>query len=186
VCKQCTKQKISRIYVCSLASCDGSSWSSTKLFREALTSLEDVAVRGQAPSQVARQSALSRRAVEAHPYSREETRFETSNSSGKLNLTQPRRKGNDCWWTRLSSSAILWTERGWEEDAHQLHSTRAIRTGCRQGKADGFCYDWSTESDLLLITQQLRIDQRVFKTPSNRKLDVNVVQSNYHIELTPR
>lgn len=32
---------------------------------------------------------------------------------------------------------------------------------------------------------KLRIDQRVFKTPSNRKLDVNVVQSNYHIELTP-
>jgi len=32
---------------------------------------------------------------------------------------------------------------------------------------------------------QLRIDQRVFVTPSNRKLDVNVVQSNYHIELTP-
>lgn len=36
-----------------------------------------------------------------------------------------------------------------------------------------------------LLTPQLRIDQRVFVTPSNRKLDVNVVQSNYHIELTP-
>jgi replication factor C subunit 3/5 len=35
------------------------------------------------------------------------------------------------------------------------------------------------------LTSQLRIDQRVFVTPSNRKLDVNVVQSNYHIELTP-
>lgn len=35
------------------------------------------------------------------------------------------------------------------------------------------------------IDVQLRIDQRVFVTPSNRKLDVNVVQSNYHIELTP-
>ncbi|KAI9637913.1 DNA clamp loader [Dioszegia hungarica] len=33
--------------------------------------------------------------------------------------------------------------------------------------------------------EKLRIDQRVFVTPSNRKLDVNVVQSNYHIELTP-
>jgi replication factor C subunit 3/5 len=32
---------------------------------------------------------------------------------------------------------------------------------------------------------QLKIDQRVFVTPSKRKLDVNVVQSNYHIELTP-
>ncbi|KAK4686406.1 replication factor C subunit 3/5, partial [Tremellales sp. Uapishka_1] len=33
--------------------------------------------------------------------------------------------------------------------------------------------------------EKLRIDQRVFVTPSKRKLDVNVVQSNYHIELTP-
>ena len=33
--------------------------------------------------------------------------------------------------------------------------------------------------------EQLRIDQRVFLTPTKRKLDVNVVQSNYHIELTP-
>lgn len=32
---------------------------------------------------------------------------------------------------------------------------------------------------------QVKIDQRVFVTPSRRKLDVNVVQSNYHIELTP-
>ena len=34
--------------------------------------------------------------------------------------------------------------------------------------------------------EQLKIDQRVFVTPSRRKLDVNVVQSNFHIELTPR
>ncbi|THH03244.1 hypothetical protein EW146_g10483 [Bondarzewia mesenterica] len=33
--------------------------------------------------------------------------------------------------------------------------------------------------------EKLKIDQRVFLTPSKRKLDVNVVQSNYHIELTP-
>ncbi|KAI0034743.1 P-loop containing nucleoside triphosphate hydrolase protein [Vararia minispora EC-137] len=33
--------------------------------------------------------------------------------------------------------------------------------------------------------EKLKIDQRVFMTPSRRKLDVNVVQSNYHIELTP-
>ncbi|KAI5454556.1 Replication factor C (RF-C) subunit [Naganishia albida] len=33
--------------------------------------------------------------------------------------------------------------------------------------------------------EKLKIDQRVFVTPSKRKLDVNVVQSNYHIELTP-
>ena len=33
---------------------------------------------------------------------------------------------------------------------------------------------------------QLKIDQRVLLTPSKRKLDVYIVQSNYHIELTPR
>ncbi|KAL5526433.1 RFC5_2 [Sanghuangporus sanghuang] len=33
--------------------------------------------------------------------------------------------------------------------------------------------------------EKLKIDQRVFLTPSKRKLDVNVVQSNFHIELTP-
>ena len=34
--------------------------------------------------------------------------------------------------------------------------------------------------------KQLKIDQRVFLTPTKRKLDVNIVQSNYHIEITPR
>lgn len=29
--------------------------------------------------------------------------------------------------------------------------------------------------------EKLRIDQRVFLTPGRKKLDVNVVQSNYHI-----
>ena len=33
---------------------------------------------------------------------------------------------------------------------------------------------------------QLKIDQRVFMTPSRRNLDVNIVQSNYHLEITPR
>ncbi|KAI0052271.1 P-loop containing nucleoside triphosphate hydrolase protein [Auriscalpium vulgare] len=33
--------------------------------------------------------------------------------------------------------------------------------------------------------EKLKIDQRVFLTPSRKKLDVNIVQSNYHIELTP-
>ena len=33
---------------------------------------------------------------------------------------------------------------------------------------------------------QLKIDQRVFISPSKRKLEINVVQSNYHIEITPR
>ncbi|KAJ1038858.1 hypothetical protein NDA10_000220 [Ustilago hordei] len=34
-------------------------------------------------------------------------------------------------------------------------------------------------------TYKLKVDQRVFVTPSNRKIDVNIVSSNYHIELTP-
>ncbi|KAF8525782.1 P-loop containing nucleoside triphosphate hydrolase protein [Hysterangium stoloniferum] len=33
--------------------------------------------------------------------------------------------------------------------------------------------------------EKLKIDQRVFMTPSKRKLDMNIVQSNYHIEITP-
>ncbi|GAA5882081.1 hypothetical protein JCM3774_001502 [Rhodotorula dairenensis] len=33
--------------------------------------------------------------------------------------------------------------------------------------------------------EKLRIEQRTFLTPSRRKLDVNIVQSNYHIEITP-
>ena len=36
------------------------------------------------------------------------------------------------------------------------------------------------------FVEQLKIDQRVFMTPSKRKLDVNIVQSNFHIEITPR
>lgn len=34
--------------------------------------------------------------------------------------------------------------------------------------------------------EKLKIDQRVFLSPSKRKLEINVVQSNYHIEITPR
>ncbi|KAL7279098.1 hypothetical protein ACG7TL_006936 [Trametes sanguinea] len=33
--------------------------------------------------------------------------------------------------------------------------------------------------------EKIKIDQRVFQTPTKRKLDVNIVQSNYHIEITP-
>ncbi|GAA6001358.1 replication factor C subunit 5 [Rhodotorula paludigena] len=33
--------------------------------------------------------------------------------------------------------------------------------------------------------EKIRIEQRTFLTPSKRKLDVNIVQSNYHIEITP-
>ncbi|OZJ05051.1 Replication factor C subunit 5 [Bifiguratus adelaidae] len=33
--------------------------------------------------------------------------------------------------------------------------------------------------------EKLKIDQRIFVTPSNRKLELNVVSSNYHLELNP-
>ncbi|KAL4080213.1 P-loop containing nucleoside triphosphate hydrolase protein [Scleroderma yunnanense] len=33
--------------------------------------------------------------------------------------------------------------------------------------------------------EKLKIDQRVFISPSRRKLEINLVQSNYHIEITP-
>ena len=33
---------------------------------------------------------------------------------------------------------------------------------------------------------KLHIDQRTFATPSGRKIDLNIVSSSYHIELTPR
>ncbi|KAJ3283855.1 Replication factor C (RF-C) subunit, partial [Blyttiomyces sp. JEL0837] len=33
--------------------------------------------------------------------------------------------------------------------------------------------------------EKLKIDSRTFTTASNRKLDVNIIASNYHIELTP-
>lgn len=34
--------------------------------------------------------------------------------------------------------------------------------------------------------QKVRVSQRVFLTPSKRKLDINIITSNHHIELTPR
>ena len=44
---------------------------------------------------------------------------------------------------------------------------------------------WLTRWHSLCGTQ-LRIEQRTFLTPSRKKLEINIVQSNYHIELTPR
>ena len=35
------------------------------------------------------------------------------------------------------------------------------------------------------LTYQLKVDQRVFLNPSKRKIEVNLISSNYHIELTP-
>ncbi|EKM78825.1 hypothetical protein AGABI1DRAFT_114403 [Agaricus bisporus var. burnettii JB137-S8] len=33
--------------------------------------------------------------------------------------------------------------------------------------------------------EKLKIDQRIFLSPSRRKLEINLTQSNYHIEITP-
>lgn len=33
--------------------------------------------------------------------------------------------------------------------------------------------------------EKIRIDSRVFQTTSNRKLEFNIVSSNYHLEITP-
>lgn len=63
-----------------------------------------------------------------------------------------------------------------------MHSSRTLWTWCREGP---YLQYQLFQSLTLIRNLQLRIDQRVFVTPSNRKLDVNVVQSNYHIELTP-
>lgn len=43
---------------------------------------------------------------------------------------------------------------------------------------------YHTHLSILLL--QLKIDQRVFLSPSKRKIEVNIVQSNFHIEITPR
>lgn len=34
--------------------------------------------------------------------------------------------------------------------------------------------------------QKVRVTQRIFLTPSKRKIDINIITSNHHIELTPR
>jgi len=34
-------------------------------------------------------------------------------------------------------------------------------------------------------TERLRLDKRTFKTPSNKSIDINMICSNYHIELNP-
>ncbi|KAL1749579.1 hypothetical protein FB107DRAFT_225243, partial [Schizophyllum commune] len=33
--------------------------------------------------------------------------------------------------------------------------------------------------------EKLKTDQRIFLSPSKRKLEINLVQSNFHIEITP-
>jgi replication factor C subunit 3/5 len=39
---------------------------------------------------------------------------------------------------------------------------------------------------LFLTWEQLKLEQRVFVSPTKRKLEINIVQSNFHIEITPR
>jgi replication factor C subunit 3/5 len=34
--------------------------------------------------------------------------------------------------------------------------------------------------------EKLKMETKTFVTPSNRKIDLNIVSSNYHLELTPR
>lgn len=60
----------------------------------------------------------------------------------------------------------------------------------RSGPATGAECCTAADQNLEMLTlplfAQIRIEQRTFLTPSKRKLDVNIVQSNYHIEITPR
>jgi replication factor C subunit 3/5 len=34
--------------------------------------------------------------------------------------------------------------------------------------------------------EKMKIDQRICQTPSGKKVEINIVSSNYHLELTPR
>lgn len=80
----------------------------------------------------------------------------------------------------LSSYVVLWAIRGWQKDSHRLYFKGTIWPRRWQGEIiDNYKL-------CLICFHQLKIDQRVFMTPSRRKLDLNVVQSNYHIEITPR
>ena len=42
-----------------------------------------------------------------------------------------------------------------------------------------------TDAAFLSTFSQLKIDQRVFLNPSKRKIDVNIISSSYHQEITP-
>jgi len=52
--------------------------------------------------------------------------------------------------------------------------------------AEKVCGKSIGDDRVLNLSFQLKIDQRVFLSPSKRKIEVNIVQSNYHIEITPR
>ena len=34
--------------------------------------------------------------------------------------------------------------------------------------------------------EKLKMETKTFVTPSNRKIELNIVSSNYHLEITPR
>lgn len=48
-------------------------------------------------------------------------------------------------------------------------------------------YDSSVHKVFLffLLTNQLRIDENVFQTPSGKKIELTVFSSNYHVEINP-
>jgi replication factor C subunit 3/5 len=64
----------------------------------------------------------------------------------------------------------------------ELYGPGAQRVGTNSSDACS-AYNFLT---LMLASDQLKIDQRLFLNPSRRKIEVNIVSSNYHIELTPR
>jgi replication factor C subunit 3/5 len=45
---------------------------------------------------------------------------------------------------------------------------------------------YGSSVDKVSNLMQLKIEERQFTTPSNKKIDLNIVSSNYHIEITPR
>lgn len=83
----------------------------------------------------------------------------------------------------LSAHALLWAFWSWKEDTDQLHSKAAIWKWRGEGERTFMIFSWMIITD---VYPQLKIDQRVFISPSKRKLEINIVQSNFHIEITPR
>ena len=86
---------------------------------------------------------------------------------------------------RFPSSACIWAVRSGEEDQNKLRSSRVIWKERREGTPSTDVSPPISDFPLVFCYMQLKIDQRVFLTPSKRKLDVNIVQSNFHIEMTP-
>lgn len=81
----------------------------------------------------------------------------------------------------LSTYAFLWSIWCWEEDKNHMYTTATVWRRSGEGA-------WLVNVCRMIptLTLKLKIDQRVFLSPSKRKLEVNIVQSNFHIEITPR